>query len=825
MLWPLFTATIVHCTKARTLPFIAVHAAYLLASTYSFSNETWEHVHNGYDYNDDRTETDDLVISGPNGDCWKQMEDYDSFGTDDITSVGQTYVNGTTVPACRLVPSMPYAVTAATAEVLLVFAISYKLWRESPTGGCRAGAEDTERPATTRQPHGAVSVKDEQSCPQLGATRHLPGTVYVPSGFVMPAPRAALRHPRQYAYVWSFSILSLTLLAAGTEPKLMAAVVFAPVLVLLAQVCVARQQQLQFAEVYAREIAAKLRKLFLQVKMFALYIWSRSLLTRIFYICFLLAFWQFVDGRRPAFTTKVVAILITSIVAGSKTLTAMIESNRRQKAEQESFAYNPRERSPFVRLRRSCAALATAVVQRCYQRIRSKKALPEWGKRRDFAVKHRNAYVYRPDSFGRKMALYYSHVHRLLRDTGDARTQGDANDRAAARSASAPDVRDPSGDTFEAAASRPLLEPLDVEAVATPASAATSRSGLHRSFQSSCRAVCSRLRVPNACKRAPEVKHPHSRFEGRESFKYPQRMLIGGAVTVAILTLFMLGLIVTVEWGSWWLNRGMRIEAGAVKQLELFGEANDGFRGWKGLLLRAVSLALLQVRDAGLHPEVYVDITFYSVTGAAVGAWIGVLLIWRAMLRNYRANIMRLRRGDYFFERSEYNVTSASKFIGYQAIHFTAAFLCIFVVFLCFAIFVVLIIYVAPLQSWLLFDVAIPNAAWIVPWLVFYEILNAIYSGIFTNSSTQTVFTLRFLRSWTYLDYFSIFVYLIAGLMVVLIRVAWLPAITCAFPNLCGAQPAPHRCDQLTLHIVARVFSGVTVALGQEHPVQKVGVI
>ena len=79
--------------------------------------------------------------------------------------------------------------------------------------------------------------------------------------------------------------------------------------------------------------------------------------------------------------------------------------------------------------------------------------------------------------------------------------------------------------------------------------------------------------------------------------------------------------------------------------------------------------------------------------------------MWGVM-REYKANIMRLRRGNYFFDPKPFKPTQASRFIGYQISHIVLGYLVCFVIFTLFATFTALCYFWSNIRS--AFDTSLP---------------------------------------------------------------------------------------------------------------------
>src|SRR5207244_2812863 len=113
----------------------------------------------------------------------------------------------------------------------------------------------------------------------------------------------------------------------------------------------------------------------------------------------------------------------------------------------------------------------------------------------------------------------------------------------------------------------------------------------------------------------------------------------------------------------------------------------------------------------------------------------------------------------------------ATRFIGYQIAHLLASFVAVFITIVLLAVVIILLIFVPSFKAYLINSI-VATIFWSLRYLLLMLLLWLCTDFAFTDPSHSNM--LRYRRSWTYVDYFNIFVYLSTGTFYVFARLIYL---------------------------------------------------
>merc|ERR1740133_195891 len=157
-------------------------------------------------------------------------------------------------------------------------------------------------------------------------------------------------------------------------------------------------------------------------------------------------------------------------------------------------------------------------------------------------------------------------------------------------------------------------------------------------------------------------------YDEQAVFYYPERLYMGLWLSAWLQVLLA---AVVFSMAAWADGVVLYAQQKATQTLENAASASLGDAGTS-----PVELAFnLHIAEAGKYLAVYIA-TIQAIFGEgflrpfaiAIGAiQLGyVLSLWRGIFVRYRARLLRMRRGDYFFKREEFRESGSSMFIGYQ---------------------------------------------------------------------------------------------------------------------------------------------------------------
>ena len=157
-------------------------------------------------------------------------------------------------------------------------------------------------------------------------------------------------------------------------------------------------------------------------------------------------------------------------------------------------------------------------------------------------------------------------------------------------------------------------------------------------------------------------------YDEQAVFYYPERLYMGLWLSAWLQVLLA---AVVFSMAAWADGVVLYAQQKATQTLENAASASLGDAGTS-----PVELAFnLLIAEAGKYLAVYIA-TIQAIFGEgflrpfaiAIGAiQLGyVLSLWRGIFVRYRARLLRMRRGDYFFKREEFRESGSSMFIGYQ---------------------------------------------------------------------------------------------------------------------------------------------------------------
>merc|ERR1740115_488105 len=157
-------------------------------------------------------------------------------------------------------------------------------------------------------------------------------------------------------------------------------------------------------------------------------------------------------------------------------------------------------------------------------------------------------------------------------------------------------------------------------------------------------------------------------YDEQAVFYYPERLYMGLWLSAWLQVLLA---AVVFSMAAWADGVVLYAQQKATQTLENAASASLGDAGTS-----PVELAFnLLVAEAGKYLAVYIA-TVQAIFGEgflrpfaiAIGViqLSYVLSLWRGIFVRYRARLLKMRRGDYFFKREEFRESGSSMFIGYQ---------------------------------------------------------------------------------------------------------------------------------------------------------------
>ena len=190
-----------------------------------------------------------------------------------------------------------------------------------------------------------------------------------------------------------------------------------------------------------------------------------------------------------------------------------------------------------------------------------------------------------------------------------------------------------------------------------------------------------------------------------------------------------------------------------------------------GLLFSAISFLQARLLSWG-----GIDVTFYMAV-ASIGlstvlmlAFLVVLYVAKSIVSQYQRDMRRLRRGDYFFDLNLFRMIDSTQFVGYQISHLLFSFVVSSIILsLTITVFIVLL-FVNRFRS-IFFRYLLEWGSYALSVFVLIRLIR--YATVRTYHAEDG--SRRFIRSWTYVDYFNIFIYFFTGIYLVVIRMLNLP--------------------------------------------------
>jgi Retinol binding protein receptor len=303
-------------------------------------------------------------------------------------------------------------------------------------------------------------------------------------------------------------------------------------------------------------------------------------------------------------------------------------------------------------------------------------------------------------------------------------------------------------------------------------------------------------RVPN-CLRAMAQRAKHALpaiyptvLQDSPGFFYPLRLIIAVSLAFLVNIFACQCCFVFVDFMAFYyydgLTQGLAAKARAESFFFPLTISTSVYAplqlNWHGVLYQVTSmLTTAGYFTHGVHPEVYIRIAVFAIKiCAGIACAIATYILYLVVV-GYRSNMLALRRGEYFFDRNKYKATYASQLIGYtvalSGVGYAIALLFLIVI----AVSGVVFYFWKAARFWL----QTQTLALLQYTFSIILLVAAIrYAIDYTFSDPQARnLRIRFHRSYTFMDYFNVFIYLLAGYYVSIVRLALSPFVMLV--NLC----------------------------------------